>query len=300
MEKGSFRCDANVSLRPAGSEQLGTRTETKNLNSFRFVAQALAAEVERQRAVLEAGGRVVQQTMAFDPASGRTASMRGKEEADDYRYFPEPDLPTYVVDDVLLPESVARLRETLPEGPVARRHRFERELGLSPRDAGTLTDERDVADYFEAVLAAGAGRLPPPAVASWMQTDVARLCNERKLPVGGLAVTPPRLAELVALVTGGTLSVQAARTVISAMEAAPGRGAEELARSLDLMQVSDPDQLELLVTDVLRDEARLVERYRAGKTGVFNALLGAVMKASGGKANPNAARELLERALGGS
>jgi aspartyl-tRNA(Asn)/glutamyl-tRNA(Gln) amidotransferase subunit B len=297
MEQGSFRCDANVSLRPAGSQTLGTRTETKNLNSFRFVAQALAAEVIRQRALLEAGGRVVQQTMAFDPASGRTAPMRGKEQADDYRYFPEPDLPTYVVDEVLAPESVERLRAALPEAPRARRRRFEQTLGLTSRDAEALTDERELADYFEAVLAAGLGRLPAPAVASWMQTDLARLSNERKLPITELAVTPARLAELVALVTDGTLSVQAGRQVISAMEAGPARGAAEHARALDLVQVSDAGQLERLVAQVLADEAELVERFRSGKTGVFNALLGAAMKASGGKANPNAVRELLQRSL---
>jgi aspartyl-tRNA(Asn)/glutamyl-tRNA(Gln) amidotransferase subunit B len=297
MEKGSFRCDANVSLRPAGAETLGTRTETKNLNSFRFVVQALSAEVTRQRALLESGGRVVQQTMAFDPASGRTAPMRGKEEADDYRYFPEPDLPIYVVDDVLAPESVERLRATRPEGPVARRRRFEQVLGLSPRDAEALSAERDLADYFEAVLAAGDGRLPPGSVSSWVQTDLARLSNERKLPVADLAVTPARLAELVGLVHDGTLSVQAARTVISAMEAQPGRGAADVARSLDLVQVSDNDALARLVAEVLAAQTQLVERYRSGKTGVFNALLGAVMKASGGKANPNTVRELLTRTL---
>jgi aspartyl-tRNA(Asn)/glutamyl-tRNA(Gln) amidotransferase subunit B len=226
--------------------------------------------------------------------------MRGKEQADDYRYFPEPDLPIFVLDEVLAPQTLAGLRATQPEGPGPRRRRFERDLGLSPRDAEALIAERDVADYFEAALAAGRGRLPAAAVASFMQTDIARLCNERKLPVGGLAVTPARLADLVGLVTDGTLSVQAARQVLSAMEAEPARSAADLARALDLVQVSDADQLGLLVTNVLQAEGDLVQRYRNGKAGVFNALLGAVMKASGGKANPNAARELLQRTLDGA
>jgi aspartyl-tRNA(Asn)/glutamyl-tRNA(Gln) amidotransferase subunit B len=292
MEKGSFRCDANVSLRPAGARAFGTRTEIKNLNSFKFVAQALQAEIDRQAAVLERGERVLQETMAFDPDSGRTAAMRSKEEANDYRYFPEPDLPSFQID----PAWVESLRRALPEDPGARLRRFVERLGLPRKDAEALLAERPLADYFEATLKAGVADAPDAA--NWILTDVLRLANEKRLPVAGLAVTPQRLAGLVQLVAGGQLSVQAGRSVISAMEAKPGLDAEAVARELDLLQVSDSGELQQLVARVIERERDLVERYRGGKTGVFNALLGAVMKDSGGRANPNTVRELLRSALG--
>jgi aspartyl-tRNA(Asn)/glutamyl-tRNA(Gln) amidotransferase subunit B len=291
MEKGSFRCDANISLRPVGSDTLGTRTETKNLNSFRFVAQALQAEIERQTAVLDSGGSVVQATMAFDPATGLTSVMRTKEEAHDYRYFPEPDLPAFDID----PAWVEELRALLPEDPSARRERFVGTLGLPPRDADALIAERELADYFEAALAAGAGS--PAATANCILTDVLHLSNKRKLPLRDLATTPERLAPVVQMVGEGTISVQAGRTIISAMEAQPDLSAEQLVESLDLGQVSDKGELAELVARVIATETDMVQRYRDGKTSLLNALLGAVMKASGGKANPNAVRELLRSAL---
>ena len=291
MEKGSFRCDANVSLRAAGTRAFGTRTEIKNLNSFKFVTQALQAEIDRQAVVLERGGKVVQETMAFDPDSGRTAAMRSKEEANDYRYFPEPDLPSFRID----PAWVESLRRALPEDPAARLRRFVEKLGLPRKDAEALLAERSLADYFEATLSAGV--TDAPAAANWILTDVLRLANERRLPVAELAVSPQRLAGLVQLVSAGQLSVQAGRSVISAMEAKPGLTADAVARELDLLQVSDSGELQQIVARVLERERDLVERYRGGKTGVFNALLGAVMKDSGGKANPNTVRELLHAAL---
>ena len=304
MEKGSFRCDANVSLRPAGRAAFGTRCEIKNLNSFRFVAQALAAEIARQAAILDAGRTIRQETMAFDPATQRTRAMRSKEEANDYRYFPEPDLPPFVVDDVLAPESVASLRATLPERPHERVHRYVEVLGLPAQDAEALAAERELGDWFEEALASpaagGATPLPPATVASWLLVDVLRLCNEHKRPLPELHVGPDRLAGLVRLVVDGQLSVQAGRQVVVEMERRPGAGAREVAEALDLMQVSDTGALEAIVREVLASEADLVHRYREGKTGLFNALLGAVMKASGGRANPQAARELLARELGGA
>jgi aspartyl-tRNA(Asn)/glutamyl-tRNA(Gln) amidotransferase subunit B len=293
MEKGSFRCDANLSLRAGPDAPFGTRTEIKNLNSFRFVAAALQAEIERQGALLDRGERVVQATMAFDPDSGRTAVMRTKEDAHDYRYFPEPDLPHFDVPAAWVEER----RAELPELPDARRQRFLGTLGLSAREADALLAERTLADYFEAALAAGARQ--PAAAAGWILTDVLRLANERKLPVEELATTPARLAGLLQLVEGGVLSVQAGRTVVSALEEQPGRSARELAEALDLLQVSDSAALERTVREVLAQERDMVERYRSGKTGLFNALLGAVMKASGGRANPNTVRELLRAALDG-
>jgi len=297
MEKGSFRCDANISLRAGPDAPFGTRTEIKNLNSFRFVASALQAEIERQGALLDRGERIVQNTMAFDPHSGRTAIMRSKEDAHDYRYFPEPDLPRFLVE----PAWVANLGNGLPELPDARRRRFLDALGLAPRDAEALLAEKVLADYFEAVLAAAerehAIRLAPEATAGWVLTEVLRLSNERRLPVNELATTPARLAGLLVLVQRAELSVQAARHVVTALEAQPAASALQLAQALDLVQVSDSGALTAVVREVLAREADMVERYRSGKTGLFNALLGSVMKASGGKANPNTVRELLARML---
>jgi len=298
MEKGSFRCDANVSLRAIGTKAFGTRTEIKNLNSFRFVMQALSAEIDRQGALLERGGKVVQETMAFDPDSGRTAPMRSKEEAHDYRYFPEPDLPIFEVDAALAPESVESLRAALPESPTDRARRFREALGLPAHDVEALVAERSLADYFETALAAAGAGIQPSAVAGWVQTDVLRLCNERKLPLERLAVTPQRLGGLVRLVEDGQLSTQAARQVVLAMEDRPGTPAREVAEGLDLLQLSDEAELSRIVGEVLAREDELVRRYRSGKTGVFNALLGAVMKASRGRGNPALVRAMLERRLG--
>ncbi len=291
MEKGGFRCDANVSLRPAGTETLGTRTETKNLNSFKFVAGALQAEIERQGAVLDGGGEVVQQTMAYDPVSGRTRPLRGKEDAHDYRYFPEPDLPEFRVD----PAWVETLRASLPELPHDRHARYTGELGLSAGDADALVAERELGDYFEAAVAI-TGR--PKETANWLLTEVLRLVNERKIALGELALGPERLAELVQLVDAGGVSVQAGRRLATEMEVRPDATAAALAEELDLVQVSDDGALRALVDEVVGQETDVVERYRGGNAGLLNALLGSVMKASRGKADPKAARELLLETLG--
>jgi aspartyl-tRNA(Asn)/glutamyl-tRNA(Gln) amidotransferase subunit B len=293
MEKGSFRCDANVSLRPAGSSAFGTRCEIKNLNSFRFVAQALAAEMQRQATILDAGGRIVQSTLAFDPDRLRTAPVRTKEEANDYRYFPEPDLPEFAVD----PAWVAELKRTLEGRDPAHRRQRWLALGVAAQHADALLEEPERAEYFEAVVAAAPG-VPAGSVAGVVLVDALRLANERRLTLPELAVTPARLGELLALAAGGALSVQAMRTVIVEMEARPGAPARAVAEALDLLQVSDAGQLERVVAEVLQREAEMVARYRSGKTGLFNALLGSVMKASGGRANPATVRELLQRALG--
>ncbi len=295
MEKGSFRCDANVSLRPVGEKAFGTRCEIKNLNSFRFVTQALAAEIERQTAILDGGGRVVQSTLAFDPVRLRTAPMRTKEEAHDYRYFPEPDLPVFEVE----PAWVESLRAPLAgRDPGSRRRRYVDELGVAPQHAEALLEEPERAEYFEAAVAAAGAGVPAATIASALLTDVLRIANDRRRALPDLAVTPARLAELLGLVAGGALSVQAMRSVVVEMEARPGTPARAVAEALDLLQVSEAGELERVVADVLRQEADLVARYRAGKTGLFHALLGAVMKASGGRANPATARELLTKALG--
>jgi aspartyl-tRNA(Asn)/glutamyl-tRNA(Gln) amidotransferase subunit B len=291
MEKGGFRCDVNISLRRSEDAPLGTRTETKNLNSFRFVAGALEAEIARQAERLDGGGEVLQQTMAYDPESGRTRAMRTKEDAHDYRYFPEPDLPTFRVDEAW----VAGLAETLPELPGARELRFREELGLPATDVEQLVAEKNLGDYFETALAL-TGR--PKDTANWLLTEVLRLSNDRKRSLDELAVTPERMADLVNLVASGSLSVQAGRTLATAMEDQPDRTAAELAAELDLTQVSDDDELTRLVEGVLAAEGELVERYRAGNASLLNALLGSAMKVSRGKANPKTVRQLLEKALG--
>jgi aspartyl-tRNA(Asn)/glutamyl-tRNA(Gln) amidotransferase subunit B len=294
MEKGSFRCDANVSLRPVGTEKLGTRCEIKNLNSFRFVAQALGAEIERQAAILDGGGRIVQSTLAFDPDLGRTAPVRTKEEANDYRYFPEPDLPIFSIDAGL----VAELRAALAGRDPASRRKCYVEQGVSPKHADALLEEPERAEYFEATVTAAGKAVPPASVAAAVLTDALRLANERRLTLPELAVTPARLGELLALAAGGALSVQAMRAVVVEMEARPGQPARAVAEALDLLQVSDAGELQRVVADVLARETDLVTRYRAGNKGLLNALLGAVMKASGGKANPATVRELLAKQLG--
>jgi len=295
MEKGSFRCDANVSLRPAGTTTLGTRTEIKNLNSFRFVMQALQAEIDRQGAVLDRGGKVVQETMAFDPDSGRTAPMRSKEEAHDYRYFPEPDLPRFEVEAVLAPDTIASLRAALPEPPESRARRFL-ELGLSKPDAETLVAERPLAEFFEQARRS-AGGAPAPLVAGLLLSEALRLCNERNVPIDGLATPARSFGELAGLIHEGHLSRQAAGKVAQELEASRNASPREVAERLQLLQLSDSGELAGLVERVLAEQTDLVQRYRSGKTGVFNALLGAVMKASGGRGNPATVRELLQRAL---
>ncbi len=290
MEKGGFRCDANISLRPAGTEPFGTRTETKNLNSFRFVAGALQAEIDRQAEVLDAGGVVVQETLAYDPDSGRTRTLRSKEDALDYRYFPEPDLPEFAVD----PTWVEQLRGDLPELPRDRHARYTEVLGLSLKDADSLVAEKPLGDYFEAALAL---TKKPKETANWMLSELLRLSNDRKLPIGELNLGPARLAELVQLVSTGGVSVQAGRLLATAMEDQPDATAVALAEQLDLMQVSDDSELRSMVEQVVADEADVVQRYRAGNDGLLNALLGSVMRASRGKANPKAVRDLLLEVL---
>jgi aspartyl-tRNA(Asn)/glutamyl-tRNA(Gln) amidotransferase subunit B len=286
MEKGGFRCDANISIMPVDSDTLGTRTETKNLNSFRFVAGALQAEIERQAAVLESGGTVIQETMAYDPDTGKTSVLRSKEDAHDYRYFPEPDLPEFRVD----PAWVAELSAGLPELPRARQTRYAVDLGLNKRDADTLVAEKELGDYFEATLEF---TKKPKETANWLLTELLRLSNDRKLPIHELNTTPARLAELVNLVASGGVSIQAGRLLATAMEEQPGQSAEQLAQSMDLVQLSDDGALRQIVEQVIESESSVVERYRSGNVGLLNALLGSVMKASRGKANPKAARQLL-------
>ncbi|MCC7418072.1 MAG: Asp-tRNA(Asn)/Glu-tRNA(Gln) amidotransferase subunit GatB [Acidobacteria bacterium] len=289
MEEGSLRCDANVSVRPAGAPALGTKTEVKNLNSFRFLQKALEHEIARQIELVSAGRRVVQETRLFDAASGRTISMRSKEEAHDYRYFPEPDLPPLVVDAARL----ERIREAMPELPDARRARLAERYALSEHDAAQLTQSRAAADYFEEAIAAGA---PAKLAGHWMMGELARALKEAGDDIAASRVGARALAELLALLDAGTISGSMAKTVFATMYAS-GRPAGEIVAAEGLAQIDDERQIVALVAEALALHADAVAQYRGGKAGAFGFLVGQVMKAARGKANPARVNALLRKAL---
>ena len=293
MEEGSLRCDANVSLRPSGASVLGTKAEVKNLNSFRNVARAIEYEIERQRLVLEGGGRVVQETRSFDAAEGVTRTLRSKEEAHDYRYFPEPDLPALTLSQ----ERIAALRAGLPELPWDRRERFVAAHGLSPADARELTSARELADYFErGVELQPADRRTPKAMANWVANEVRRELKERRAEVAE-ALPIERLVALVGMVEGGELSSSAAKEVFAAIWAS-GEEPAAAAERLGLRQVNDGAQIDSWVDAVLAECATQTAQYRAGKVQVLGFLVGQVMKRSGGRAQPSTVQDALRRRLG--
>ena len=292
MNEGSLRVDANVSVRPRGSRPFGTRTEIKNLNSFRFLEQALVYERQRQIDLLEEGGQVVQETRLFDSERGVTLSMRSKEEAHDYRYFPDPDLLPVVIDPAWL-EAVQR---DLPELPDEKRRRFQEQHGLPAYDADLLCQSRDLADYFEETV-----RLhdDPKAVSNWMMGHLLRELNrEGAPPVAQAPVTPRHLAGMLDLVRGGTISSNIAKEVFEAMWAT-GKAAEAVVEEKGLRQITDTSAIEAAVDEVLAANPKEVEAYRAGKTKLMGFFVGQVMRATKGKANPQAVNELVARKLGG-
>jgi len=289
MEEGSLRCDANVSVRPKGTEALGTKAEVKNLNSFRFLQKALEHEIERQVAVLTEGGRIVQETRLWDSVAGRTVSMRSKEEAHDYRYFPEPDLPPVVVDA----DRIQRIQGTMPELPDARRRRFVEAYALPEYDAAQLTQSRAGADYFEAAVRAGA---PPKAASNWIMGELARKLKEQNQDLGSSPLGPERLAGLIALVDRGAISGSMAKDVFEKMFGT-NQSADAIVVAEGLAQIDDESQIVGLIADVLARNADAVTQYRGGKTSTFGFLVGQVMKAAGGKANPRRVNEMLKRAL---
>ena len=291
MEEGSLRCDANVSVRPAGAERLGVKVEVKNINSFRYLQHALDYEHERQAGVLRAGGAITQETRLWDAGGGRTLPMRSKEEAHDYRYFPEPDLPPLEVSA----EWVAAIAESLPELPEARRQRLVSEFGIAERDAAWLAQSADAAGYFEAAArAAGNAK----AACNWIMGPVRRHLNEHGVEIGDLRVGPERLAELVALVEEGTISTSAGRSVFERM-AQSGASARSIVESEGLAQIDDTDVLGAAVREVVDGNPDAVASFRGGKTGTLGFLVGQVMRRTGGKANPRTARALLLDILGG-
>jgi aspartyl-tRNA(Asn)/glutamyl-tRNA(Gln) amidotransferase subunit B len=292
MEEGSFRCDANVSLRPLGAAEYGAKVEIKNMNSFRAVQRALEFEVVRQTEVLQRGERIPQETRGWVEDRAVTVAQRSKELAHDYRYFPEPDLPPVFV----AREWVAQLRASLPELPDARRERFVTQYGLGSYDAGQLTAARATADFFEATVE----RYPEPKkVSNWIQSELFRLqkqaADEDGESTAGLS--PEHLAELLQLVDRGAISTSAGRQVFEAVYRT-GQAPTALIAELGLAQLSDSAELERMVAEVLAAQPRAVADYRAGKGGAVNFIAGQVMKASRGKANPNLVRELIQRQLG--
>jgi aspartyl-tRNA(Asn)/glutamyl-tRNA(Gln) amidotransferase subunit B len=289
MEEGSLRCDANVSVRPIGTATLGTKAEVKNLNSFRFLQKALEHEIARQIDVLRDGGRVVQETRLWDADAGRTVSMRSKEEAHDYRYFPEPDLPPISVDA----ERIARIRAAMPELPEARRRRLVEAFGLPDYDAGQLTQSRSLTDYFEAVVRAGA---PAKAASNWIMGELARVLKEHGADIASSPLTAERLAGLIALIEKGTISGSMAKGVVEKMYAL-NQTADAIVAAEGLAQIDDELQIVALIANVLAANSGPVADYRGGKTSAFGFLVGKVMKAAAGKANPKRVNELLKRAL---
>jgi aspartyl-tRNA(Asn)/glutamyl-tRNA(Gln) amidotransferase subunit B len=292
MQEGSFRCDANVSVRRPGGP-LGTRCEIKNLNSFRFLQHAIEYEARRQIEVLEGGGSIVQETRLYDPDRDETRSMRTKEDAHDYRYFPDPDLPPLVVSEQWIEE----IRSRLPELPAAKRDRYQAALGLSAYDAVTLTQSRELAEYFEGALAAaGAHGLGAKPVGNWVMGELSAKLNDADLDPSRSPVGPTALGGLLARVHDGTISGKIAKEVFDAMWAGEG-DADAVIERRGLRQISDVGALEAVVAEVLTANPKQVEDYRAGKEKAFNSLVGQVMKATKGKANPAQVNELLRTKL---
>ncbi|HND96999.1 MAG TPA: Asp-tRNA(Asn)/Glu-tRNA(Gln) amidotransferase subunit GatB [Plasticicumulans sp.] len=296
MQEGSFRCDANVSVRPKGQEQFGTRAEIKNVNSFRFVERAIEYEIERQIELIEGGGRVVQETRLYDPDRDETRSMRGKEEANDYRYFPDPDLLPLVIEDSF----IEQLRASLPELPQAAFARFVRDYGLPDYDAATLTAERATAGYYEALVAATGGevRLCAKLCANWVMGDLAAALNRAGLPISESPVPAEALAGLLGRVLDGTLSGKLAKEVFGAMWAGEGT-ADAIIAARGLVQLTDSSAIDTLIDGILAASPKQVEQYRAGQDKLFGFFVGQVMKASKGKANPQQVNERLLARLKG-
>jgi aspartyl-tRNA(Asn)/glutamyl-tRNA(Gln) amidotransferase subunit B len=290
MQEGSFRCDANVSVRPVGAQKFGTRAEIKNLNSFRFVERAINYEVERQIELLESGGKVVQETRLYDPDKGETRSMRTKEEANDYRYFPDPDLLPVELDAAFI-ESV---RATLPELPDQKAARFGSQYGLSTYDAGVLTASRELAAYYEDLVRAAPK--DPKLAANWVMGDLAAALNKENLEVTCAKLPAARLAGLLERITDQTISGKIAKEVFEVMWAEGGT-ADAVIESKGLRQITDASAIERAIDDAMAKNPAQLAEYRAGKDKLFGFFIGQVMKATGGKANPAQLNELLRRKL---
>jgi len=291
MQEGSFRCDANVSVRPKGQKELGTRAEIKNINSFRFVEKAINHEIERQIELIEDGGEVVQETRLYDADKNETRSMRSKEEANDYRYFPCPDLLPVVIDDSF----IDAVRDELPELPDAKKARFVCEFGLSAEDAGQLTASREMADYFEAVVAAG---VDAKMAANWCNGELSAWLNKEEKGVADSPVSAAMLAGLCQRIADNTVSNKIAKEVFEAMWNGEG-DADAVIDAKGLKQITDTGAIESMIDEILASNPGQVEQYRAGKEKVFGFFVGQVMKATQGKANPAQVNQILKQKLAG-
>lgn len=291
MQEGSLRCDVNISVRPVGSDKFGTKVEIKNMNSFSAIQKAIDYEIERQVAAVEAGERIIQETRLWDEASQRTISMRTKEGSSDYRYFPEPDLGPIEVS----PEQLAIWKAELPELPAQKRRRYETELGLSPYDARVLTDDRAIAEYFEATVAAGAS--PKPA-ANWIMGDISAYLNTEKLSIRELKLQPESLAEMIKLIEANTISNKIGKDILPQL-LAEGGSAKALVEKKGLVQISDPKVIADAIDTVLAANPGELEKYRSGKKNLLGFFVGQVMKATGGKADPKLTNQLLQKKLEG-
>ena len=292
MQEGSFRCDANVSVRPQGQAEFGTRAEIKNLNSFRFVERAINYEIERQIDLIEGGGKVVQETRLYDPDRGETRSMRSKEEANDYRYFPDPDLLPLAIDEA----TIEAVRATLPELPDEKAARFARDHGLSEYDAGVLTASREMAEYYEAVVKGLGGN--PKLAANWVMGELSGALNRDGLDVVQSRIDATGLAGLLARIADDTISGKIAKEVFEAMWT-EGRAADEIIEAKGLKQITDTSAIERAIDEVMAKNPQQLADYRGGKDKLFGFFVGQVMKATQGKANPAQLNELLRAKLTG-
>jgi len=292
MQEGSFRCDANVSVRRRGTQKFGTRTELKNLNSFRFVERAINFEIERQIDLLESGGEVVQETRLYDADRNETRSMRSKEEANDYRYFPDPDLLPLAIADSF----VAEVEAAMPELPDDKRARFVEQYGLNDYDAGVLTASRETADYFEALVAAGGG--DAKSAANWVSGELSAALNRDGLEIAQSPVSPQALSALLVRIADNTISGKIAKQVFEAMWQGEG-DADSVIQAKGLKQITDSGAIEAVIDRIIADNPGQVEQYRAGKEKVMGFFVGQVMKATQGKANPAQVNQLLKEKLAG-
>ncbi|MEG1833554.1 MAG: Asp-tRNA(Asn)/Glu-tRNA(Gln) amidotransferase subunit GatB, partial [Burkholderiaceae bacterium] len=285
MQEGSFRCDANVSVRPAGQKELGTRCEIKNLNSFKFLQAAIDYEIRRQIELIEDGGKVVQATRLYDPDRDETREMRTKEDAMDYRYFPDPDLLPLAIS----PDWIARVKGNMPELPDAMRSRFMADFGLSEYDAQTLTASHAMADYYEAVAKAVTDK---KVAANWVMGEVSAALNTAGIEIDAAPVSPAQLAGLLARLADGTINAKGAKEVFAALWAKEADHADDVIEARGLKQISDTGAIEALIDEVLAANAKMVEEFRSGKEKAFNALVGQAMRATKGKANPAQVNEI--------
>jgi aspartyl-tRNA(Asn)/glutamyl-tRNA(Gln) amidotransferase subunit B len=292
MQEGSFRCDANVSVRPKGQKEFGTRAEIKNVNSFRFVEKAIEFEVERQIELLESGGKVIQETRLYDSVKNETRSMRGKEEAHDYRYFPDPDLLPLVIEASFIEET----RKTLPELPDAKAERFKQQYKLSAYDAGVLTATRAMADYYELVVRESGA--DPKIAANWVAVELSGLLNSENKEINASPIAASMMAGLLRRLADNTISGKIAKDVLAAMWAGEGDADAVIAKK-GLKQITDSGAIEKVVDEVIANNPKQLEQYRAGKEALFGYFVGAVMKATQGKANPAQVNELLKKKLAG-